>query len=127
MRSRARQLDQRLELGRVEAVSVRGNEALLKEAVLELIENACRHGSNEHPIGISAYSDHHSAFLTVASAGALPQAVATGDSNEPRGVGLTVVRWIASEHGGVLTSERSAGFNLYRLTLASLQNGDSPV
>ena len=46
MRARAQGAGQRLELLQVDPVSVRGNEALLKEALLELIENACRYGGD---------------------------------------------------------------------------------
>lgn len=131
MRARARQLGQRLELRRVEAVAVRGNEPLLKEAVLELLDNACRHGSNEGAIGISAYADGTTACLCIASFGEpsqhatriAPDAAST-TSNGRQGLGLTIVRWIASEHGGSLAYEHEAGFNLYRLQLPALMAGE---
>lgn len=128
MRGRAQGLGQRLELRQVEAVSVRGNEALLKEAVLELIENACRYSSGEHPIDISAYIIGQSACLHVSSTShSTPAAVAADTesgagtpNNGQRGLGLTIVRWIASEHGGMLTYDRKDGRNVYGLVLPAL-------
>src|SRR6185312_16238789 len=53
MRGRAAQLSRSLMLGRVEPITVRGSERLLREALVELIENACRHGSAEPAIQVS--------------------------------------------------------------------------
>jgi signal transduction histidine kinase len=124
MRGRATGLGQRLELLRVDAVSVRGNEVLLREGLLELIENACRHGSREQPVGISAVREGEAAQILVAShgppitpdAGSEPAAA----NGEGRGLGLSIVRWIAGEHGGVFVVERQDGRNVVGFRLPAL-------
>ncbi len=117
MRGRATGLGQRLELLRVDPVSVRGNEVLLREALLELIENACRHGSREHAVGISAVREGDAAHILVASHGPSIDVEASSDA---RGLGLSIVRWIAGEHGGVVAVERQDGRNVVGLRLPAL-------
>lgn len=135
MRGRAQALGRRLELCRVDPLSVRGNEALLKEALLELIENACRHGGADHPIGISTFVADCSACLVVASQGSAVPVLENGvensrlgapDLGEAHGLGLTIVRWIASEHGGGMSYERNAGLNVYGLRLPMLPTSEQP-
>jgi len=125
MRARARMLERQLELARVEGIAVRGSEDLLREALLELIENAARHGSNEAPIRISAYSMDGSAVLEVASSGSpgpVPPSKPTpaDDTGEGRGLGLAIVSWIALEHGGELNHRHEGGLNRYFLVLPLL-------
>jgi two-component system, OmpR family, heavy metal sensor histidine kinase CusS len=118
MRARAQGLGQRLELLQVDDVSVRGNEALLKEALLELIENACRYGGTGRPISISALRADGSAHLRV---GSLHRPVAGAGSNgQASGLGLTIVRWIASEHGGTLVQSQEDEGDVYQLVLPAL-------
>ena len=101
----------------MDPVSVRGNEALLKEALLELIENACRYGATGRPISISALRADGSAQLRVASL----HGSGTGGSNgQASGLGLTIVRWIASEHGGSLAQTQEAECDVYQLVLPAL-------
>lgn len=122
MRGRAQALGRRLELLRVEPVSVRGSEALLREAVLELVENACRYGSPDSSIAISAFSTETAGCVLVASAGEpVTSAPADGASSEQadgaHGLGLAIVRWIASAHSGSVTYQREDGANVYGLLL----------
>lgn len=120
MRGRAQALGRRLELLRVEPISVRGNETLLREAVLELIENACRYGSSTIPIAISAYSTGSSGCVLVASAGERPTSPgdrARSEEAGAHGLGLDIVRWIASAHSGSMTYQREDGLNVYGLLL----------
>jgi signal transduction histidine kinase len=116
MRARAQGLGQRLELLQVDPVSVRGNEALLKEALLELIENACRYGGTDRPISISARQVAGSAELRVANLRGSATAVTNGQAS---GLGLTIVRWIVSEHGGRLSHAHDSGYDVYQLVLPS--------
>jgi len=133
MRARARMLERQLELARVEGVAVRGSEDLLREALLELIENAARHGSSEAPISISAYSVVGSAVLEVASSGsAAPtppprRALAPDDGSDERGLGLTIVGWIAFEHGGELNHRYDGGINHYFLVLPLMSSAGAPA
>jgi len=119
MRGRAQALGRHLELLRVEPISVRGNETLLREAVLELIENACRYGSSNRSIAISAYSTGNGACVLVASAGepVTPAGRARSEEAGAHGLGLEIVRWIASAHAGSMTYQRKDGVNVYGLLL----------
>jgi signal transduction histidine kinase len=118
MRGRAHGLGQRLELLQVDPVSVRGNEALLKEALLELIENACRYSATGRPISISALRADGSARLRVASLHG--SAAAPRSNGQASGLGLTIVRWIASEHGGWMTQTNEAEYDVYQLVLPAI-------
>jgi len=122
MRARAQALERRLELARADAVAVRGNEDLLREAVLELIENACRHGGGEAPIRISAFAEGATAILEVASNGApLPLArPVDGPAPDGGGLGLAIVSWIGQEHRGELRYRHDGGVNCYSLVLPLL-------
>ncbi len=128
MRGRSQALGRRLELLRVEPVSVRGNEGLLREAVLELVENACRYGSSNSSIAISAFSTGAAGCVLVASSGepvtSSPADLASSDpADGAHGLGLAIVRWIASAHSGSMTYQREAGVNVYGLLLPSIAVG----
>ena len=124
MRSRAQALEQRLELGRIDPVVVRGDEALMREALLELIENACRHGSGVAPIRIAALHDQGMVSLSVESTcDALPLLSETDGNGERQGVGLEVVSWIARQHGGSLTHRRDGITDTYAVLLPAISLG----
>jgi signal transduction histidine kinase len=124
MRGRAQALRRHLELGQVDALTVRGSAALLREAVLELIENACRHGSETVPIRISVHADSGAACLTIESGGAPPPLPPleskAGDPLAAHGLGLVIVRWIVGQHGGQLVHTHRAGVNAYAARLPAL-------
>lgn len=128
MRGRAQALRRHLELGQVDALTVRGSAALLREACLELIENACRHGSETVPIRISVHADSGAACLTVESGGAPPPSApiesAPGDPLDAHGLGLVIVRWIVGQHGGQLVHTHRAGVNAYAARLPGLMVSD---
>jgi signal transduction histidine kinase len=101
MRSRAHALGRRLELGRVDPVVVTASESLLREAVVELLENACRHGGGGVPVCLSVFQEPGHAVIEVAN-GVLNGAAWDSGGAPGQGLGLQVVRWIAAEHGGRL-------------------------
>lgn len=127
MRGRAHQLDRRLELGVVNPAAVHGSRALLQEAVLELIENAIRHGDSELPISLSTVSLGEQVRVIVTSGG---DAISIPDSGpDPleregdHGLGLAIVQWIARIHGGTLETERIDHRNRVTLVLPSSADG----
>ena len=121
-RSRARTLGRHLELGDVTPCVLRGDEALLREALLELLENACRHGDPAGPVVVSVRPDGDAWLLAVRNAGApiSDDAIPTRDTaagDRGGGLGLSILRWIASVHGGELVLRREAGENVAGLRL----------
>lgn len=123
MRGRAGALGRRLELGTVEPAVLTGSEPLVREAVLELLENACRHGDAAAPIRIAALGNGTGARIEVTSKGEpIPAAVLNGgDGERPDrpGLGLSIVRWIADVHGGRLDYRREADVNMLVLGLGA--------
>jgi len=131
MRSRAMALGRSLAIGVAEPIVIRGSAALLQEAVLELLENACRHGAATAPVSISCRTDANDALIEVASAGdmlrnsvvnASPTSTDDGTSG---GLGLPIVRWVAEVHGGSLAWRRQRGSNIACLRLRT--GAASPV
>lgn len=125
MRGRASQHGARLELDRVEPGTARGNAGLVRELLLELIENAIRHGDVSEPIRISAFVEGGVATVAVASAGR-PIANVRRSPERPRevgGLGLSIVEWIVQAHEGRLRRRHDAGVNTFAFEWAA--NGGS--
>ena len=117
-RARAHALGRALELGTMDAVEVTGDAMLLREVLMELLENACRHSSGDGPVRISVRARTDAAVILVENPGPpLPtdwrtlQPDAQGGV-EPRGLGLALLRWIAGVHGGRLSAERIGDRNV---------------
>lgn len=92
-----------------ESVVVEGDDRLLREAALELIENASRHGTPGSLVRVEVAKGVSSTSLLVDSAGAAFDVVhepLDGETRERRHLGLAIVRWIAEAHGGKLAIER---------------------
>ena len=120
MRGRAHALGRKISLGPMASVEVLGDGSLLREAALELVENACRHGTASEPVDISVTEHDSTACLRVTSAGPpisenLLHRGSEDDSS--RGIGLSVVRWIATAHGGKLDYVQEAGRNVMEMCL----------
>jgi signal transduction histidine kinase len=129
MRGRAAQLERSLTLGRVESLTVRGSERLLREALVELIENACRHGSPEPPICVSVHAEGPVAWVDVVSGGP-PTPAALADlapGDDGMHLGLTIVRWIAAQHGGRFRYEHVEGRNVFGFSTRMVRGGVSRV
>jgi two-component system heavy metal sensor histidine kinase CusS len=114
MRARATALGRQLELTRVDPVTVRGNEQLLREAMLELLENACRY-ARRNPIRISVIALDQGAAIEVVT----PHAPGAAGHEGGSGLGLQIVRWIASAHGGELRVSDDGDARRDTLVLAS--------
>lgn len=127
MRGRAHALGRRLELGRVAPLTIRGNGAALREAVLELVENACRHGTDEAPVQLEVMREHGTVALQVVSSGpAIAASALAGDALAPAaegGIGVSIVRWIVAQHGGRLEYRRLAARNVFAILLAATGAG----
>jgi signal transduction histidine kinase len=131
MRGRAMALGRSLAIGTAEPVVIRGSAALLQEAVLELLENACRHGEAHAPVVISCRAQQDFAIIEVASAGnafELPPDATSGSLVTTRtltrgaaransGLGLAIVRWVAESHGGSLKVRHDSAGNVVSLSL----------
>ncbi len=117
MRERASALGRSLAIGSAEHVVVRGNASLLQEALVELIENACRHGGAETPVTVSSFARTEGAALEVTSGGDPFVTVPRPDSGAPAGLGLPIVDWIARAHGGALQVTRKGTLNVVTMAL----------
>lgn len=114
MRGRASEKGHRLELGTVEAATVVGNGPLLREVLLELIENAIRHGDPSRAIQVTAYTKGADAHIEVESAG--PPLNGDVDKHREAGLGLRIMRWIAEAHRGELAHTSVEGRNTFRFS-----------
>src|SRR5690349_1943213 len=128
MRGRAAQTNHVLTLGEVEPITVRGSARLLREALMELIENACRHATSMPDIRVSVCAEGEAAWLAVAGGGfpvaAAKLAAAPADENSH--LGLTIVRWIAAQHGGRLEYQHVGGVNIFALSLSLTPTSTDP-
>ncbi len=114
MRSRAMTLGRALAIGHAEPIVVRGNAPLLQEAMLELLENACRHGTADGPVTVSCTLVAGAAAIDVTSSGdEFVAAMNTGngggnggDGRANSGLGLAIVRWVAESHRGIFSISR---------------------
>jgi signal transduction histidine kinase len=110
MRGRAATTGHQLELGRIDPVTVLGNEALLREALLELLENACRHSeSGSRVVVTSVAADGTSDLLVRSQGGPIPSHFLEHEGSS--GMGLRIVGWIARQHGGHLVVTAADGTN----------------
>lgn len=122
-RARAHALGRGLELGRMDAAEVVGDEMLLREAVMELLENACRHSTGEGPVRISVLARDGRAVVSVENPGLPlghdPKAADPSPEGEPepRGLGLALLQWIAEVHGGRFGATRLNGVNVVSLEI----------
>ena len=117
MRGRASDLGRPLAIGRAEHVTVRGNLALLKEALVELIENGCRHAQPGAAVTVSSFGGDTVALLEVESTGEPFAMPGRTGGDVPEGLGLPIVDWIARAHGGQLRVSRDGERNVVTLQL----------
>lgn len=131
-RARAKALGQHLELDEITDCELTGDEALLREALLELLENACRHGEPGPPVAVRVRREGSHVLLEVRSTG---EPIPTEPRSTPRiddagrvgGLGLSILRWIASVHGGELVIRRVGRENVVGLRLPSAMPAATPA
>lgn len=117
MRGRAQSLKRQLALGTMDGVEVSGEEGLLREAALELLENACRHAAPGE-IVIAVRQEGSLGALDVSSVG--PTLVDAGGGD---GLGLSIIEWIATSHGGTFKHTHLDGRNHYTLRIPTRTPG----
>ena len=115
--------DVTLTVGRKEPVSILGDRDLLKQTLINLIDNALKHTTAGGSVKLSVFPTEHEAVIQVADTGAgiepeqLPRIFerlhrAEGGSRSAgagAGIGLTISQWIASVHGGEIRVESELG------------------
>lgn len=103
-RARAAQFGQPIAYGVLEPATVMGDQPLLDEALMELLENACRHGRTDTSIVVSVRVRDDVADLVVEShrTAVLPNGIPAS-----KGLGQRIVRWIAEVHDGQFSVEHN--------------------
>jgi two-component system OmpR family sensor kinase len=109
----------RVELGPVEAVAVRGDDQSLRRAIANLIENGLVHGPAHGAVTVSVGLTDGSARLRVSDEGSGPDPAdyehlferfwrGAGAAEQPgSGLGLAIVAAIVERHGGLVTVQGS--------------------
>ncbi|MEA2198768.1 MAG: two-component system, OmpR family, sensor kinase [Solirubrobacteraceae bacterium] len=109
----------RVELGPVEAVSVRGDEQSLRRAIANLIENGLVHGPAAGAVTVSVQENAGRAVLRVSDEGSGPAPAdhdhlferfwrgSTAAEQPGSGLGLAIVAAIVERHGGTVTVQGS--------------------
>jgi two-component system sensor histidine kinase KdpD len=102
-----------LELTVAEGLSiVRGDRALLEQVVVNLLDNAVRHGGTGTPVRICTASDEREVLLEVSDVGpgvpvedrrAIFEAFRHGGHGRSTGVGLAICRAIVEAHAGTVS------------------------
>jgi two-component system OmpR family sensor kinase len=104
-----------------------GDDALLKQMIGNLIENAIRHARDNGRVSVQVASIPTATIVTIADDGkGVPAAdhdrifqrfVRLDNTSTGAGLGLPIARWIAEAHGGTLTLDSSAHGATFRVTL----------
>ena len=121
MRARAASTGRTLALGEIAPVAVRGNARLLREALLELLENGCRHAAGAGSVTTEVVVDEEGrAAIRVGS----PQDGGAANDSSGSGLGIRIVQWIAAVHGGAFEVEATDALHLATLTLPTVVSSE---
>ncbi|MEP6780884.1 MAG: HAMP domain-containing sensor histidine kinase [Gemmatimonadaceae bacterium] len=116
MRARASETGHRLAIGKADAIVITGHAALLQEALLEMLENACKYGDTSKVITVSCKANVGFHVLSVASGGKSFEIPArNSDERLSGGMGLSIVRWVAESHHGEMRVVRMGDVNELQL------------
>jgi two-component system OmpR family sensor kinase len=113
---------------------MRGDEALLRRLLLNLLDNAIKYTPAGGSVTITSRAENGTYVVEVAdTGGGVPlesrervfdrfyraqRARELGDPSSGAGLGLAIAKWIAQAHGGTLTLEKSdATGSVFRITL----------
>lgn len=130
----------RLRLGNEDQVTVQGDGDLLKQLVLNLIENAMKYTPDGGSVTLSLCAEAGWARIVVTdtgpgvSAADLPHIferfyrapAGGGRVAGGAGIGLSVARWIATEHGGSIDVESAPGEGASFVIRLPLQRDSAP-
>ncbi len=105
MRGRARSMGHVFEINSHGSLHAQGNEQLLREAYLELIENAVKYGTPGEPIKLGAYLKDSGFCLEVSN----EQGHVVTPAADSYGLGLSIVDWIANVHEGKFVTREGHG------------------
>jgi signal transduction histidine kinase len=127
-RARAQQLEHPLRFRQIEPLVIRGNRALLKEALLELLENGLRHSDPRAVVELAVLPEQGG--VSVISAGPrfdlTPPRSHFALEERDRGLGLAIVQWIAGLHGGRIEVLSEGGINHVTL-FVSAEASPAPI
>ena len=102
-------------------MQARGDEGLLRQLIMNLLENAVRHTPDGGTVAVTTRASGRWAELAVEDSGpGVPEAdrdriferfvrLAPAGSEGGAGLGLPLARWIAEQHGGTLRVEPRPG------------------
>jgi signal transduction histidine kinase len=105
----------RIDYGHVGEIAARGDEALLRQLVMNLLDNAVRHTPSAGTVTVSLQRHDGRAELAVEDSGpGVPAAeqgrvferfvrLAPSGAGGGAGLGLAIARWVAEQHGGRLS------------------------
>lgn len=117
MRARAASTGRALALGEIAPAAVRGNAQLLREALLELLENGCRHASGAGSVTTEVLVDGNDrAAIRVST----PRDGSSAHQSSGSGLGTRIVQWIAAVHGGAFDVRELASGHVATITLPRL-------
>jgi heavy metal sensor kinase len=127
----AEERQQRLQVVAAENVRVTADRLVLRDAIINVVDNAIKYGPSRSTIGVCVEGDDHHATLTVTDAGpSIPAEhrerifdrfyrVDEGRSRDMggTGLGLAIAKWAVEANGGQISLETVTMGSVFRITL----------